>query len=349
MKLLVTGAAGFIGNTYVAQRVAAGDEVVVVDALTYAGFRENLDWITPKERWRLVVGDIADAARVRRLFAEFEPDALVHFAAESHVDNSINGPAVFIKTNVEGTFVLLEAAREYWGRLKGKKKAAFRYLQISTDEVYGSLGKEGMFTEESPMRPNSPYSASKAAADHLVRAWHHTYDLPVLITNCTNNYGPRQYPEKLIPRMIINALTGRELPIYGDGSNVRDWIHVEDHCRGVHLALEKGVPGETYAFSGHAEKSNRETVEAICAEMDRVRPREDGKSYTEQIAFVKDRPGHDWRYAINDSKAMQELGFTHAYTSFEQGLAATVAWYLENPEWCASVLGEPVALAGNGD
>lgn len=336
--LLVTGAAGFIASMFAAQRVAEGDRVIVLDALTYAGHRENLEWIDAADgQLELVVGNITDRALVDRLLTEYQPDALVNFAAESHVDNSISASAVFIETNINGTHTLLEASREYWNGLEAAKKDRFRYVQISTDEVYGSLGETGKFSETTPMAPNSPYSASKAAGDHLARAWYETYGLPTIVTNCTNNYGPRQHPEKLIPRMITCALAGDPLPIYGDGKNIRDWIHVEDHCHGVYLALRDGIPGQTYCFGGNAEKTNIETVDALCEALDRLQPRADGESYKTQKTFVKDRPGHDRRYAIDDSKAQRELGFTRAY-NFESGMEATVRWYLENTKWCDAIL-----------
>lgn len=330
-RLLVTGGAGFIGSCFVAEAVRRGLNVLVLDKMTYAASRTNLECIpvSYSGRWTLVEGDIADGALVETLLREHRPSQVVNFAAESHVDNSIRGPRVFIETNITGVFVLLEACRAYTQSLTSDARAAFRYLQISTDEVYGSLGPTGAFSETSPIQPNSPYSASKAAADHLARAWFHTYGLPTITTHCTNNYGPRQHPEKLIPHMIHAALAGRKLPVYGDGKNVRDWIHVEDHVAGVFLALEKGRPGECYDFGGAAEMENIALVRLLCAVLDRLRPKSGGGSYEDQIAFVTDRPGHDRRYAIDDRKAQRELGFTRRYT-FEQGLEATVAWYLEN-------------------
>lgn len=336
--LLVTGGAGFIASTFVAQAVARGQKVVVLDALTYAGHRANLEWIAEGPgSWELVVGSITDRALVDRLMREHRFDAVLNFAAESHVDNSIASSAPFIDTNIVGTHVMLEAARHYWNALEGEARARFRYLQVSTDEVYGSLGDEGHFTEDSPYRPNSPYSASKAGGDMLVRAWHETYGLPTLITNCSNNYGPRQFPEKLIPVMITRALEGRPMPVYGDGQNVRDWIHVEDHCRGIYLALTKGVPGETYCFGGHAEMPNLALVTAIADTLDELAPRAGGAPYRELIAFVTDRPGHDRRYAIDDRKAQQALGYAPEHT-LASGLKATVAWYLANGGWCETVL-----------
>lgn len=337
-SVLVTGGAGFIGSCFVGMAVEKGWRVIVLDALTYAGHPENLSWVKPSAAggsYELVKGDIADGALVLELLRKHNIDAVVNFAAESHVDNSISGPAAFIDTNIVGTYRLLEAVREYWNAL-GEGKDGFRFLQISTDEVYGSLGEEGKFTEETAYAPNSPYSASKAASDHLVRAWHHTYGLPVITTHCTNNYGPRQFPEKLIPVMITNALAGKKLPVYGNGSNVRDWIYVEDHCRGIMLALEKGRVGEPYDFGGGVEMSNLELVNIICAQLDSLRPRADGKKYAAQIAFVTDRLGHDQRYAIDDSKSRNELGFAQK-KPFEDMLRDTIQWYLDNQPWCEKV------------
>lgn len=334
-NLLVTGGAGFIGSSFVALAVKQGCNVVVLDALTYAGHKANLEWITPA-KWQLIKGNISDSVLVSQLLSKHTITHVVNFAAESHVDNSISGPAAFIDTNITGTFRMLEAVRGYWNQLPEDKKSAFRYLQISTDEVYGSLGPTGYFTEASPYKPNSPYSASKAAADHLVRAWFETYKLPVITTHCTNNYGPRQHPEKLIPHMIRCALAGKNLPVYGDGKNVRDWIHVEDHCHGVWLALTKGKPGDVYDLGGRAEAENITLVKTICALLDKKKPKSSG-SYADQIAFVTDRPGHDKRYAIDDAKSERELGFTRHY-KLEQGLDATVDWYLNNEKWCDMIM-----------
>lgn len=338
--ILVAGGAGFIGSCFVARCVARGQQVIVLDALTYAGHMANLQWIPQSAKggsWKLVNGNIADRALVYELLTKHQIGQVVNFAAESHVDNSIAGPLPFIETNITGTFQMLEACRQYWSELKGEEaKDAFRMVQISTDEVYGSLGPTGKFNEESPYRPNSPYSASKAGGDHLARAWYETYGLPVLVTHCTNNYGPRQYPEKLIPHMIDCALKGRPLPVYGDGKNVRDWIHVEDHCDGLLLALEKGKPGEVYGFGGNNEVENIVLVKQLCALLDSRRPKPSG-SYADQITFVTDRLGHDRRYAIDDSKAVRELGYTRRY-QFEQGLAATVDWYLANEQWRKTVM-----------
>ncbi|MBY0355717.1 MAG: dTDP-glucose 4,6-dehydratase [Rickettsiales bacterium] len=340
--LLVTGAAGFIGSSFVGMAMAQGYHVVVLDALTYAGHRENLQWIPHQDRLELVVGSIVDGTLVSRLLEQHQPQAIINFAAESHVDNSISRPGEFIETNIMGCYSLLEAARAYWGGLSQPRKEAFRFVHVSTDEVYGSLGETGKFTESSPMLPNSPYSASKAAGDMLCRAWFHTYHLPTIVTNCTNNYGPRQHPEKLIPRMITCALQGEPLPVYGDGRNVRDWIQVEDHCHGVMLALTKGIAGETYAFGGDAERTNIEVVSTICQLLDVMKPRADGQSYKEQIAFVTDRPGHDRRYAIDDSKSQQMLGFTRNHT-FESGLQSTIEWYLNNTAWAQAVCAKKAA------
>lgn len=327
--LLVTGGAGFIGSAFVRQAIASKQRVVVLDLLTYAGHRVNLEGVDAQ----LVEGDIADGALVAKLLAEHKVDAVAHFAAESHVDNSISKPAAFIDTNIVGTYRLLEAARAYYQGLQSAQKEAFRFLQVSTDEVYGSLGPKGAFSETTAMKPNSPYSASKAAGDHLARAWHSTYGLPVVVTNCSNNYGPRQHPEKLIPHMITRALAGESLPVYGDGKNIRDWIHVEDHCAGVALALTQGKPGETYCFGGQAEFTNIDLVQNICKTLDQLKPRPRGGSYGSQIAFVTDRLGHDRRYAIDDTKARKELGFKRKH-DFASGLRATIEWYLANEPWC---------------
>ena len=341
-NLLVTGAAGFIASAYVRQRLDAGDSVVVLDKLTYAGHPENLDGCdalakSKGAKFELVVGDITDSKLVGDLLKKHQPDAVLNFAAESHVDNSIASPGEFIETNIRGTFVLLDQSLRYFKSLTGKGQEDFRFLQVSTDEVFGTLGETGKFSETTPYAPNSPYSASKASADLLVRAWFHTYALPAITTNCSNNYGPRQFPEKLIPVMIQNAMTGKPLPVYGDGGNVRDWIHVEDHSAGVHLALTKGKPGETYCFGGNAERNNLDVVKEICAQLDQAAPRQDGKKHEAGIAFVTDRLGHDRRYAIDDGKAVRELGFKRNY-DFANGLRNTVAWYLENQIWCAAVV-----------
>ena len=334
---LVTGGAGFIGGNFVLEAVAAGTRVVNLDALTYAGNRDTLAPLDGDPRHVFVHGDIGDRALVARLLAEHRPQAIVNFAAESHVDRSIDGPAAFVQTNVVGTLALLEAARDYWRSLEGADKDAFRFLHVSTDEVYGSLGDTGKFIEDTPYAPNSPYSASKAASDHLVRAFHHTYGLPVLTTNCSNNYGPYQFPEKLIPLVIARALAGEPLPVYGDGRNVRDWLYVGDHCAAIRAVLARGRVGETYNVGGDAEKQNIDVVRTICALLDERRPRPDGRPRAGQITFVADRPGHDRRYAIDASKLARELGWAPAH-SFEQGIAQTVDWYLAHQDWVARVL-----------
>jgi len=330
--LLVTGGAGFIGSNFVLSTVAqAGEPVVNLDKLTYAGSLKNLEGLRGDARHTFAQGDIAERPLVRKLLERHRPRAIVHLAAESHVDRSIEGPAEFVQTNVVGTFCLLEEARAYWSTLAATERAAFRFLHISTDEVYGSLGPEDpAFTEETPYAPNSPYSASKAASDHLVRAYHHTYGLPTLVTNCSNNYGPHQFPEKLIPLMIHQALAGKPLPVYGDGLNVRDWLYVEDHCSALREVLARGRPGEVYNVGGGAEMKNIELVRTLCALLDDAKPRTGG-SYASLITFVKDRPGHDRRYAIDAGKIRRELGW-RPQESFESGLRKTVRWYLERRE-----------------
>ncbi len=334
---LVTGGAGFIGGNFVLDAVRRGVRVVNLDALTYAGNLDTLASLEEHPGHVFVHGDIGDGALVAQLLAEHRPDAVVNFAAESHVDRSIDGPAAFVQTNVVGTLALLEAVRDYWRSLEGVAKESFRFLHVSTDEVYGSLGDTGKFTEETPFAPNSPYSASKAASDHLVRAFHHTYGLPVLTTNCSNNYGPYQFPEKLIPLIIARALAGEPLPVYGDGKNVRDWLYVDDHCAAIRAVLERGRVGETYNVGGDAERQNIEVVNTICALLDARRPRADGKPRNSQITYVSDRPGHDRRYAIDASKLQGELGWKPAH-SFEQGIADTVDWYLDHQDWVGRVL-----------
>lgn len=334
---LVTGGAGFIGGNFVLGAVSDGIKVVNLDALTYAGNLDTLSSLDGDARHTFVQGDIGDRALVAKLLAEHRPDAIVNFAAESHVDRSIDGPAAFVQTNVVGTLALLEAARDYWKGLEGAAKEGFRFLHVSTDEVYGSLGDSGKFSEQTPYAPNSPYSASKAASDHLVRAFHHTYGLPVLTTNCSNNYGPYQFPEKLIPLVIAKAIAGEPLPVYGDGKNVRDWLYVGDHCAAIRAVLARGRVGETYNVGGDAERQNIEVVNVICALLDERRPRDDGKPRNSQIAYVKDRPGHDRRYAIDASKLQNELGWKPAHT-FEQGIADTVDWYLDHQPWVQRVL-----------
>jgi dTDP-glucose 4,6-dehydratase len=336
--ILVTGGAGFIGSNFVLDWRAAhpNEGVVNLDALTYAGNLENLSGLKADAGHVFVQGNITDRSLVDQLLATHRPRAIVHFAAESHVDRSIHGPDAFMKTNVEGTFTLLEAARGYWAGLNDAEKTAFRFLHVSTDEVYGSLGpQDAPFTENHPYEPNSPYSASKAASDHLVRAWHHTYGLPVLTTNCSNNYGPFHFPEKLIPLMIVNALAGKPLPVYGDGMQVRDWLYVKDHCSAIRRVLEAGRLGETYNVGGWNEKPNIEIVHTVCALLDELRPSAEG-SYKRLIKHVKDRPGHDRRYAIDARKIERELGWRPAET-FETGIRKTVQWYLNNPEWVQRV------------
>jgi dTDP-glucose 4,6-dehydratase len=336
--ILVTGGAGFIGANFVLDWLAASDEPVVnLDKLTYAGNRENLASLAGDARHIFVHGDIGDTALVSRLLAEHQPRAVLNFAAESHVDRSIHGAGDFIQTNIVGTFHLLECVRAHWNGLPESDKAAFRFLHVSTDEVYGSLAKDDpAFTENHRVEPNSPYSASKAASDHLVRAWHHTHGLPVLTTNCSNNYGPFHFPEKLIPLTIVNALAGKPLPVYGDGMQVRDWLFVKDHCSAIRRVLEAGRLGETYNVGGWNEKPNIDIVHIVCALLDELRPRTDGQPYATQIAYVKDRPGHDRRYAIDARKIEQELGWKPAET-FETGIRKTVQWYLDHPDWVAHV------------
>jgi len=338
MTILVTGGAGFIGSNFVLDWLAGSDEAVVnLDALTYAGNVHNLDSLRGDPHHFFVHGDIGDAALVGRLLAEHQPRAVLHFAAESHVDRSIHGPAAFVQTNIVGTFQLLEAVRAYWNALEPEAKAAFRLLHISTDEVFGSLAKDApAFTETHPYEPNSPYSASKAASDHLVRAYHHTYGLPVVTTNCSNNYGPLHFPEKLIPLMIVNAQAGKPLPVYGDGQQIRDWLYVKDHCNAIRCVLAKGRVGETYNIGGWNEMPNLDIVHTVCDLLDELQPRADGSSYCTQITFVTDRPGHDRRYAIDASKIHRELGWRPAET-FASGIRKTVQWYLDNPDWVAQV------------
>ncbi|MEY3944112.1 MAG: dTDP-glucose 4,6-dehydratase, partial [Pseudomonadota bacterium] len=338
MTILVTGGAGFIGANFVLDWIAGSDEPVVnLDKLTYAGNLETLASLQGNPRHIFVQGDIGDRALVERLLAEHQPRAVVNFAAESHVDRSIHGPGDFVQTNIVGTFNLLESVRGYWSGLPDADKAAFRFLHVSTDEVYGSLAKDDpAFAETNRYEPNSPYSASKAASDHLVRAWHHTYGLPVLTTNCSNNYGPFHFPEKLIPLMIVNALAGKPLPVYGDGMQIRDWLYVKDHCSAIRRVLDAGRLGETYNVGGWNEKPNIEIVKTVCALLDELRPKQDGSSYASQIAYVTDRPGHDRRYAIDARKLERELGWKPAET-FETGIRKTVQWYLNNPEWVEHV------------
>jgi len=336
--ILVTGGAGFIGANFVLDWLAQSDEPVInLDKLTYAGNLENLASLQGDARHTFVQGDIGDSVLVSSLLNQHRPRAVVHFAAESHVDRSIHGAEDFIQTNIVGTFRLLEAVRAYWSALPEAERAAFRFLHVSTDEVYGSLAPDApAFTEQHPFEPNSPYSASKAASDHLVRAWHHTHGLPVITTNCSNNYGPYHFPEKLIPLMIVNALAGKPLPVYGDGMQVRDWLYVKDHCSAIRRVLAAGRLGETYNVGGWNEKPNIEIVHTVCALLDELRPRADGQSYATQITHVKDRPGHDRRYAIDARKLERELGWKPAET-FETGIRKTVQWYLDHPDWVAHV------------
>ena len=336
--LFITGGAGFIGSALVRLLIAETDwQIVNIDKLTYAGNLESLAMLEGNPRHIFSPVDICDRTALDRLFAEYRPAGVIHLAAESHVDRSIHGPADFIETNIVGTYTLLEAARACWVTRSENEKSAFRFHHVSTDEVYGSLGTEGLFTEATPYQPNSPYSASKASSDHLVRAWHHTYGLPTVITNCSNNYGPYQFPEKLIPVVILNALAGKPLPIYGKGDNVRDWLYVDDHARALRLVFERGLVGETYNIGGHNEKTNLEVVDTLCALLDELKPRSDGKRYREQKISVADRPGHDKRYAIDAGKIQRELGWT-PQESFETGMRKTVQWYLDNPAWVAHVV-----------
>jgi dTDP-glucose 4,6-dehydratase len=335
---LVTGGAGFIGGNFVLEALARGDtRIVNLDALTYAGNRDTLASVAEHPNHVFVHGDIGDRALVASLLATHRPQAIVNFAAESHVDRSIDGPAAFVQTNVVGTLSLLEATRDYWKELDPAARDGFRFLHVSTDEVYGSLGESGTFTETTPYAPNSPYSASKAASDHLVRAFHHTFGLPVLTTNCSNNYGPYQFPEKLIPLVIQKALAGAPLPVYGDGLNVRDWLYVGDHCAAIRRVLEAGAIGETYNVGGDAERRNIDVVNAICSLLDARAPRADGQSRATQITYVADRPGHDRRYAIDASKLKRELGWAPT-VDFDTGMARTVDWYLGHADWVARVL-----------
>jgi len=338
--ILVTGGAGFIGGNFVLDWLVnpASEGIINLDKLTYAGNLATLASLKNDPRHNFVHGDIGDKELVTKLLQEYQPRAIVNFAAESHVDRSIHGPAEFVQTNIVGTFNLLECAREYWSGLDEVAKKAFRFHHVSTDEVYGSLSAtDPAFTEANPYEPNSPYSASKAASDHLVRAWFHTYQFPVVTTNCSNNYGPYHFPEKLIPLVVLNALNGKPLPIYGDGQQVRDWLYVGDHCSAIREVLAKGKLGETYNIGGWNEKANIDVVKTICRILDELKPRADGKSYAEQITFVKDRPGHDRRYAIDASKVERELGWRPAET-FDTGIRKTVQWYLDNPVWIEGVV-----------
>jgi len=337
LKIIVTGGAGFIGSAVIRQYIQDTEhEVVNLDALTYAGNLESLSQISEHPRYKFEHVDIKNIGELQRVFEQHQPDALMHLAAESHVDRSIDGPADFIQTNIVGTYNLLNVAKKYWDSLTGEKKDCFRFHHVSTDEVYGDLGEAGLFTEETAYEPSSPYSASKASSDHLVRAWHRTYGFPVVITNCSNNYGPYQFPEKLIPLVIMNAQEGKSLPIYGKGNQIRDWLYVDDHARALRLVLEKGKLGETYNIGGHNEKTNLEVVKTICAILDKMMPKSQYKPHEQLIAFVEDRPGHDVRYAIDANKIAKELGWLPQKT-FESGIEKTIKWYLNNTEWCQHV------------
>lgn len=336
MKILVTGGAGFIGSALVRMAIREGHQVLNIDKLTYSGNQESLESVAKDSKYQFRQIDICKRSAIEQAFVDFQPQAVMHLAAESHVDRSIDAPKLFIETNVLGTYTMLDVARHYWQDLSGSAKDSFRFLHVSTDEVYGSLGKTGLFHEDSPYQPNSPYSASKAASDHLARAWFHTYKLPVVTTNCSNNYGPYHFPEKLIPLMILSALAGNKLPVYGKGDNIRDWLYVDDHAHALLLAVEKGRPGEVYNIGGRNERTNLEVVEKICAILDELRPAT--RPYREQINFVQDRPGHDMRYAIDASKIERELGWK-AKETFETGIRKTVEWYLRHQNtWCARVL-----------
>lgn len=339
MRILITGGAGFIGSALARHLIQETDhQVLVVDRLTYSGSRTTLAPVMGSPRLTFELLDICDAPGMGRCLAEFQPQAIMHLAAETHVDRSVDGPATFVRTNIEGTFNLLDQTRQWWSRLSAVRAEAFRFLHVSTDEVFGSLGAQGMFTETTAYAPRSPYSASKAASDHLVQSWHHTFGLPVLTTNCSNNYGPYQFPEKLVPLMITRALNGQPLPVYGSGDNIRDWLHVEDHVRGLLAVLERGVPGERYVLGGRCERRNIDVVQTLCAALDRAAPRSDGSSHSDAITFVTDRPGHDARYAVDCSRAERELGWTPRW-KFEAGMEATVDWYLDNAEWLSSIEG----------
>ncbi len=348
MKILITGGAGFIGSNLVRFLLnEPSPEVLNVDALTYAGNRHSLSDLDADPRHRFVQADITDAAFIRHLFADFAPDWVMHLAAESHVDRSIDGPGAFIQTNVVGTFTLLQAARAHFDSLTGPARERFRFLHVSTDEVYGSLGLTGRFTEHTPYDPHSPYSASKAASDHLARAWADTYRLPVLVTNCSNNYGPYQFPEKLIPVVILKALRGDPIPVYGKGENIRDWLYVGDHCEALHTVIASGRPGQTYNIGGDNERQNIDLVRLLCALLDELRPRADGRPYSEQITYVTDRPGHDLRYAIDATKIKTELGWAPKQ-DHASGFRQTVAWYLANESWWRPILDGSYRLERQG-
>ena len=333
MKILVTGGCGFIGSNYIIQQLAVENKVINLDKLTYAGNLENLKSVDKNPNYQFVHGDICDIRAVSTVFNEFKPDSIVHFAAESHVDRSIDGPMDFIKTNIIGTTALLEVSTHYWETTKNK---LFKFLHVSTDEVFGSLDDKGLFSENSPYHPNSPYSASKASSDHLVNSWNHTYGLPTLITNCSNNYGPYQFPEKLIPLIIANCINQNALPVYGDGQNIRDWLFVKDHCDAIHTVLNNGEIGETYNIGGNNEIKNIDIVNKICSLLDEIRPRKNAESYKQLITYVKDRPGHDFRYAIDTSKIKQKLGWVPK-ENFDSGIKKTINWYLENEKWWRAI------------
>lgn len=337
MKLLITGGAGFIGGNFILKQIRETDNTILnYDKLTYAGNLETLESVQNNKHYRFVHGDICDSEKVRETLASFQPDGIIHFAAESHVDRSIDGPMEFIQTNIVGTSVLLNESLVYYKNLSDERENIFRFVHISTDEVFGALGEEGKFTENTPYDPSSPYSASKASSDHLVRVWHRTFGLPTLITNCSNNYGPCQFPEKLIPLMIINAISDRPLPVYGKGENVRDWLYVEDHCEAIYSVLRNGQIGETYNIGGNCEMQNIEIVKTICRILDKSQPREDQKSYMDQITFVTDRPGHDFRYAMDITKINRELGWKPK-ENFESGIRKTIEWYLNNRQWWKNI------------
>ncbi len=338
MKLLITGGAGFIGSNLARLAIAQGHAVTVVDKLTYAGNRASLVDLEGRPEFAFIQADICDAEAMRQAFAVVRPDAVMHLAAESHVDRSIDGPGAFIETNVTGTFQLLQAALGYWRTMSGTPRDAFRFLHVSTDEVFGSLASgDPAFSEATPYDPHSPYSASKAASDHLVRAWHDTYGLPVIVTNCSNNYGPYQFPEKLIPVVILKCLRGEPIPVYGKGENIRDWLYVDDHARALLAAVEKGLPGRTYCIGGDNERRNLDLVQELCGLLDELRPRADGKRHDSAITFVADRPGHDQRYAIDAGRARAELGWS-PQEDFQSGFRKTVQWYLDHPAWTQGIL-----------
>ncbi len=348
MKILVTGGSGFIGSNFIIYQIRQGNKILNFDKLTYAANQENLSSIFSSPNYNFVEGDIANQQSISKSINQFCPSIIVNFAAESHVDRSIDGPKDFIDTNIIGTYELLQSSLNYYNNLSIGNKKKFRFIHVSTDEVYGSLGKDGHFTELTPYNPSSPYSASKASSDHLVNAWYHTFNLPTLITNCSNNYGPFQFPEKLIPLMIISCLTNKELPIYGDGKNIRDWLYVEDHCRALKHVIDNGKVGETYNIGGDQEKTNYEIVHTICNLLDSKKPLKNGKGYKESIIYVKDRPGHDFRYAIDASKIKNELGWSPRY-KFEIAIEKTIDWYIENSLWWDNILNKKYQLNRLGD